>query len=141
MPADFEYNIDHRMVDMAAWDHVSLDDLADCFERMDALPGNLSQSVQYLDLSEASALVISHTGALQLGTVYEKILNKGIRGLVIFAPAEQVAEKISMIISTLSDIIGPFPDGFHLVRAHMPASEVSGFIDERKQSAGLALSS
>lgn len=141
MPADFEYDIDHRMVDMAAWDHVTLDDLADCFERLDALPGDLSDSVQYLDLSEASTLVVSHTGAMQLGTVYEKLLARGIRGIVIFAPAEQVAERVGMIMNTLSELIAPFQDGFYIIRAPMAAAEVPAYIKEQRDSSGVILSS
>lgn|GEM_PF-827072 len=124
VPADFEFNIDHQMVEMAAWDHVSIDDLLHCFEHLATLPGNLDGSVQYLDLSEASTIMVSESGAVQLGKVYEDLLDRGLRGMVIFAPDEEVAGKAGMIMTTLAELSGDFPDGFYIIRAPMPAEKV-----------------
>ena len=144
MPADFEYDIDHKMVDIAAWDHVSIDDLLSCFQRLATLPGNLTDSIQYLDLSEAKAIAISSTGAMQLGAAYEDLLDRGLRGMVIFAPDEDVAGTAGMIMSTLADLIGSFPDGFYVIRAAMPASDVKNCLAKKEppgEGKGVALSS
>ena len=128
MPADFEYNIDHRLIDMAAWDHVSIDDFVDCFRRLNALPGDLSDTVEYIDLGEASYLSISHQGALQLATEYESLRDRGLRAIVIYAPGDNTHQTVSMIMSTLASIVGELPSGFRIVRSPVSHSELRNFL-------------
>ena len=128
VPADFEYNIDHRLIDMAAWDHVSIDDFVDCFRRLNALPVDLSDTVEYIDLGEASYLSISHQGALQLATEYETLRERGLRGIVIYAPGENTHATVKMIMSTLASIVGDLPKGFRLVRTPVSPSELRSLL-------------
>ena len=128
VPANFEYDIDHRLIDMAAWDHVSIDDLVDCFRRLNALPGDLSDTVEYLDLGEASFLSVSHQGALQLATEYEALLERGLRGIVIYAPGDNTNATVRMIMTTLAGIVGELPAGFRLVRTPVSHAKLREFL-------------
>ena len=58
MPAGYEYNLDHRVIDAAAWDIVTLVDLETYFEEAAQLPNDLRGAVEYLDLSEAVTLQV-----------------------------------------------------------------------------------
>lgn len=128
VPADFEYNIDHRLIDMAAWDHVSIDDFVDCFRRLNALPGDLSDTIEYIDLGEASFLSISHQGALQLATEYEALLERGLRGIIIYAPGDNTYRTVRMIMTTLASIVGELPAGFRLVRTPVSLPDLRNFL-------------
>ena len=86
MPAGFEYHLDYRVIDAAAWDVVTLADLEGYFLRAARLPDNLEGAVAYLDLSEAVALQVSDVGAMQLSPACEQFIDRGIRGIVIHAP-------------------------------------------------------
>ena len=65
MPAGYEFEIDHRVIHGAAWDHVTLDDLEHYMVEASRLPGDLRGAVEYLDLSEVITLQVSMVGALQ----------------------------------------------------------------------------
>ena len=52
MPAGYEYEIDHRVIHGAAWDHVTLDDLEHYLSEAARLPDDLRGAIEYLDLSE-----------------------------------------------------------------------------------------
>lgn len=117
MPAGYEFHIDHQIIHGAAWDHVTLDDLEHYMAEAAQLPDDLRGAVEYLDLSEVITLQISAVGALQLAPWYERLIDRGIRGSIIFAPDEEVYEIAETIISTCSMVGGGLPDGYLLTRA------------------------
>ena len=51
MPAGYEYHLDYRVIDAAAWDYVSLVDMETYLEGASLLPNDLRGAVEYLDLS------------------------------------------------------------------------------------------
>ena len=130
MPADFEFNIDHRLIDMAAWDHVSIDEFVDCFRRLNALPGDLTDTIEYIDLGEASFLSISHQGALQLAAEYEHLLDRGLRGIVVYAPGDNTHSTVTMIMTTLASIVGELPSGFRIVRTPVALSKLREYLQQ-----------
>ena len=130
MPAGYEYNLDHRIIDAAAWDIVSLVDLESYLEEASHLPNDLRGAVEYLDLSETVSLNVSYMGALQLAPWYERLMDRGIRGSVIYAPNEEAYEVASTLISTCSIVGGGLPDGYRLSRTPIALRNVHHFLDQ-----------
>ena len=134
MPAGYEFQIDHRVIHGAAWDHVTLDDLEHYMADASRLPGDLRGAVEYLDLSEAITLQVSTVGALQLAPWYESLIDRGIRGSVIFAPDEEVYEIAETIIATCSIVGGGLPDGYRLTTSPVALRNVHHFLQQGSTS-------
>ena len=130
MPAGYEFQIDHRIIHGAAWDHVTLDDLERYMVEASQLPGDLRGAVEYLDLSEVITLQVSMVGALQLAPWYESLIDRGIRGSVIFAPDEEVYEIAETIIATCAQMVGGLPDGYRLTSTPLPLTNVHHFLKQ-----------
>lgn len=130
MPAGYEYHLDYRVIDAAAWDHVSLVDMETYLEEASHLPNDLRGAVEYLDLSEAISMKVSYVGALQLAPWYERLIDRGIRGSVIYAPNEQIYEVASTIIATCSIVGGGLPDGYRLSRTPIALRNMHHFLDQ-----------
>lgn len=130
MPAGYEYNLDHRVIDAAAWDIVTLVDLETYLQEASHLSNDLRGAVEYLDLSEALSMRISYVGALQLAPWYERLIDRGIRGSVIYAPSEDTYEVASTLISTCSIVGGGLPDGYRLSRTPVALRSVHHFLDQ-----------
>ena len=130
MPAGYEYQIDHRVIHGAAWDHVTLDDLEHYMADASRLPGDLRGAVEYLDLSEVITLQVSMVGALQLAPWYESLIDRGIRGSVIFSPDEEVYEIAETIIATCAQVGGGIPDGYRLTSAPVALRNVHHFLKQ-----------
>lgn len=130
MPAGYEYQIDHRVIHGAAWDHVTLDDLEHYMVEASQLPTDLRGAVEYLDLSEVITLQVSMVGALQLAPWYESLIDRGIRGSVIFAPDEEVYEIAETIIATCAQMVGGLPDGYRLTSTPLPLTNVHHFLKQ-----------
>lgn len=130
MPAGYEYHLDYRVIDAAAWDLVTLADLENYLEEAAKLPNDLRGAVEYLDLGEVVGMQISYMGALQLAPWYEQLIDRGIRGSVIYAPGEETFELASTIISTCSIVGGGLPDGYRLTRSPISLDQVHQFLDQ-----------
>ncbi len=130
MPAGYEYQIDHRVIHGAAWDHVTLDDLEHYMADASRLPDDLRGAVEYLDLSEVITLQVSTVGALQLAPWYESLIDRGIRGSVIFAPDEEVYEIAETIIATCSMVGGGLPDGYRITDTPVALRNVHHFLEQ-----------
>ena len=128
MPAGYEYHLDHRAIDAAAWDVVTLSDLQGYLVGVSSLPNNLRGAVEYLDLSEVVSLGISYVGAMQLATAYEQLIDRGVRGSVIYAPDYEVFEGADTLISTCSVVGGGLPDGYRLTSAPVPLRDLHRFL-------------
>ncbi len=130
MPAGYEYDLDHRVIDAAAWDHVTLVDLEQYLEEASQLPNDLRGAVEYLDLSEVLSLQISSVGALQLAPWYESLIDRGIRGSVIYAPDDKLHELANTVIATCSMIGGGLPDGYRLTRSPVDLKDVHRYLEQ-----------
>lgn len=130
MPAGYEYDLDYRVIDAAAWDHVTLVDLETYLAEVSHLPNDLRGAVEYLDFSEAVSVQVSYVGALQLAPWYERLIDRGIRGSVLYAPSAETYEVASTIIATCSIVGGGLPDGYRLTRRPVPLREVHHFLDQ-----------
>ena len=130
MPAGYEYHLDHRVIDAAAWDHVTLVDMEHYLEEASHLPNDLRGAVEYLDLSEVLSLQVSYVGALQLAPWYERLIDRGIRGSVIYAPEEEIHELASTVIATCSMVGGGLPDGYRLSRTPVALRNVHHFLEQ-----------
>jgi len=85
--------------------------------------------VEYLDLHEALSMQISYMGALQLGPWYERLIDRGIRGSVIYAPTAETYSVASTIISTCAGVDGGLPDGYRLTHTPIALQHVHDFLD------------
>jgi hypothetical protein len=94
------------------------------------LPGDLRGAVEYLDLSEVITLQVSMVGALQLAPWYESLIDRGIRGSVIFAPDEEVYEIAETIIATCAQMGGGLPDGYRLTSTPVALTNVHHFLKQ-----------
>ncbi|MDE0595475.1 MAG: hypothetical protein ABGZ49_17475 [Akkermansiaceae bacterium] len=130
MPAGYEYHLDYRVIDAAAWDHVSLVDMETNLEEASQLPNDLRGAVEYLDLSESLSLQVSYVGALQLAPWYERLIDRGVRGSVIYAPNEEIYEVASTIIATCSMVGGGLPDGYRLSRTPIALRNMHHYLDQ-----------
>ena len=130
MPAGYEYDLDHRVIDAAAWDHVTLVDLEQYLEEASQLPNDLRGAVEYLDLSEVLSLQISSVGALQLAPWYESLIDRGIRGSVIYTPDDELRELANTVIATCSMIGGGLPDGYRLTRSPVDLKDVHRYLEQ-----------
>tara|TARA_B100000927_G_scaffold139546_1_gene112648 strand:+ start:54 stop:485 length:432 start_codon:yes stop_codon:yes gene_type:complete len=137
MPAGYEYHLDHRVIDAAGWDHVTLVDLELYLDRASRLPNDLRGAVEYLDLSEALSVQVSSVGALQLVPWYERLIDRGIRGSVIYVPAEEIQEVVNSIITSCSLIAGDLPDGYHLTSTPVALRNVHHFLDQANSAEDL----
>ena len=124
MPVGYEFHLDHRVLDAAGWDVVTLAELEDLFRSAANLPDSLEGVVEYLDLSEALALQMTAVGALQLASFYERLLDRGLRGLVIYAPDPETYALASTIAATCSIAGGGVAGGFRLTPTPIPLHEV-----------------
>lgn len=130
MPAGYEYNLDHHVIDAAAWDVVTLVDMESYLEEAAQLPNDLRGAVEYLDLSEAVSMKISNVGALQLALWYERLIDRGILGSVIYAPSDHTYEAANTILSTCSVVGGTLPDGYRLSRTPIALQNVQHFLEQ-----------
>ena len=130
MPAGYEYDLDHGVIDAAAWDHVTLDDLEHYLAEASLLPNDLRGAVEYLDLSEVLSLQISYVGALQLAPWYEGLIDRGIKGSVIYAPDPSIHDLAGTVIATCSVVGGGLPEGYRLTRNPVALSQVHHFLEE-----------
>lgn len=137
MPAGYEYDLDHRVIDAAAWDHVTLDDLEHYLEEASLLPNDLRGAVEYLDLSEVLSLQVSYVGALQLAPWYERLIDRGIKGSVIYAPGDEIHDLASTVIATCSLVGGGLPEGYRLSRAPVALRNVHHFLEQGSESGAL----
>ena len=137
MPAGYEYDLDHRVINAAAWDHVTLDDLEHYLEEASLLPNDLRGAVEYLDLSEVLSLQVSYVGALQLAPWYERLIDRGIKGSVIYAPEEEIHELASTVIATCSLVGGGAPEGYRLSRTPVALRNVHHFLEQGCESSDL----
>jgi hypothetical protein len=94
------------------------------------LPNDLRGAVEYLDLSESLSLQVSYVGALQLAPWYERLIDRGVRGSVIYAPNEEIYEVASTIIATCSMVGGGLPDGYHLSRTPIALRNMHHYLDQ-----------
>ena len=129
MPSAFEYHLDYLIIDAAAWDVVTLEDLESYMVRSARLPDNLRGSVEYLDLGEAVSLNVTPVGAMQLTPAYEGLIDRGIRGSVIYAPDDRIYEGARMLIATCAVIGGGLPDGYRLTRTPVPLQDLHCYLD------------
>ena len=134
MPAGYEYHLDHRVIDAAAWDHVTLVDLEHYLSGAAQIPNDLRGAVEYLDLSEALSVQVSYVGALQLVPWYERLIDRGIRGSVIHAPGDDIYEVASTITATCSLVEGGLPDGYHITRSPVALRNVHHFLDQANRA-------
>jgi hypothetical protein len=130
MPAGYEYHLDYRVIDAAAWDHVSLVDIETYLEEASHLPNDLRGAVEYLDLSESLSLQVSYVGALQLAPWYERLIDRGVRGSVIYAPSKEIYEVASTIIATCSMVGGSLPDGYRISRTPIALRNMHHYLDQ-----------
>lgn len=128
MPANYEFNIDHGVIEVCAWDLVTLSDLTEYLGEISATPNDLSDTVEYLDLGQANDLNISQLGALQIARSYEKLIDRGIRGSVIYAPTDRVYQAAKTMIATFVAVGGELPHGYRLTRTPMAVGDVHAFL-------------
>ena len=129
MPAGYEYHLDHRVVDAACWDVVTLAEWGEYLAAAARLPCDLRGAVEYLDLSEALAIRVNGVGALQIACCYEGLLDRGIRGTVIHAPDPGIQQAAEEVIRTCSRLAGGLPDGYRFCGFPIGLGEVHGFLD------------
>ena len=128
MPANYEFNIDHGVIEVCAWDLVTLSDLTEYLGDVTATPNDLSNTIEYVDLGQATELNVSQLGALQIASSYERLIDRGIRGSVIYAPSDQVYEAAKTMIATFVAVAGDLPDGYRLTRTPLAIGEVHAFL-------------
>ena len=135
MPAGYEYHLDYRVIDAAAWDHVTLVDLEHYLQRAAQIPNDLRGAVEYLDFSEALSVQVNSVGALQLVPWYEHLVDRGIRGSVIYAPNDQIFEVASTIMTNCALVLGGLPDGYRLSRTPVALRNVHHFLEQATPAA------
>lgn len=128
MPANYEYNIDHGVIEGCAWDAVTQGDLVGYFEESAASPNDLSHAVEYLDLGEVAAINICELGALQICAAYEKLRDRGLQGSVVYAPSDQVYEAAKTMLATFAAVGGELPQGYRLSRTPVAIKDVHAFL-------------
>lgn len=137
MPANYELNIDHQVIEVAAWDTVGLGDIEEYIEEMATLPDDLGKTIEYLDLGQVTDLVICPLGALQIARAYEKLMDRGLRGCVIYAPDEKSRETARMLISTFTSVCGDLPEGYRLTKTPLAIGDVRSYLHSREDSVAL----
>ena len=128
MPANYEYNIDHGVIEGCAWDVVTQGDLVGYFEEAASSSNDLSRAVEYLDLGEVAGLNICELGALQICAAYEKLRDRGIRGAVIYAPSDEIYEAAKTIVATFASVGGDLPQGYRLTRTPVAIGDVHAYL-------------
>jgi hypothetical protein len=137
MPVNYELNIDHQVIEIAAWDVVTLGDLDDCQEELATLPADLGKTIAYLDFGQVTDMVICPLGALQIARSFEKIMDCGLRGCVVYAPNDACHETARMLISTFASVCGDLPEGYRLTRSPLAIRDVRSFVHLRDEPARL----
>jgi len=128
MPANYELNIDHGVIEVCAWDLVTLADLAAYLREVSTLPNDLSTVLEYIDLGGATELNISQLGALQIAAHYEKLVDRGIQGSVIHAPSDKIYEAARTMIATFVSVGGDLPHGYRLTRTPLAIRDVRPYL-------------
>ncbi len=107
---------------------VTLGDLASYLREASASPNDLSNAVEYIDLGEAAELNICQLGAIQIAADYEKLIDRGIRGSVIYAPTDEIYEGAKTMIATMISVCGDLPEGYRLTRTPLAIKDVPAFL-------------
>jgi hypothetical protein len=128
MPANYELNIDHQILEVAAWDIVTLGDLEEYLDEAATLPNDLSKTIQYMDFEEATETILCSTGALQLCRSWEKLMDRGLRGSVVHAPDDASYEIARMLMGTFAAVCGSLPEGYRLTRTPVEIKNVRPFL-------------
>ena len=128
MPANYEFNIDHGVIEVSGWDLVTLGDLNDYLAEVSSSPNNLGNAIEYIDFGEATDINICQLGALQIASSYEKLIDRGIRGSVIYAPSDRVYEAAKTMIATFVAVGGELPNGYRLTRTPVAIKDVPAYL-------------
>jgi hypothetical protein len=128
MPANYEFNLDHGVIEVAAWDIVTLGDLDSYLAEVTSVPHNLRGAIEYIDFGQVAEIRISEHGALQVAHYYEQLITRGLRGSVIYAPSDRLYEVAKTMIGTFDAIGGILPDGYRLTRHPVHIGDVPRFL-------------
>ena len=139
MPANYELNIDHQVIEVAAWDNVGLGDIGKYLEELATLPADLGKTIEYIDLGQVTDLVMCPLGALQIAHAYEKLIDRGLRGCVIYAPDKKSHETARMLISTFTSVCGDLPEGYRLTKTPLAIGDVRSYLHSHSQEDSVAL--
>jgi hypothetical protein len=134
MPANYELNIDHNVIEVSAWDNVGLGDIEEYQEELATLPNDLGKAIEYIDLSQATDITICPLGALQIARSFEKLMDRGLRGCVIHAPNDKCREVARMLISTFTSVCGDLPEGYRLTSTPLAIKDVRHFLHSRDET-------
>ncbi len=85
-------------------------------------------AVEYIDLGEAAGLNICQLGALQISAAYEKLIDRGIQGSVIYAPSDEIYEAAKTMIATFVSVGGELPHGYRLTRTPLAIKDVPAYL-------------
>ena len=128
MPANYEFNLDHGVIEVSAWDIVTLGDYESYLAEVTAVPHNLRGAIEYVDLGQAAEVRICEHGALQVAHYYENLIARGLRGTVIHAATDALYEAAKTMVATFDAMGGILPDGYRLTRSPLAISEVPRFL-------------
>lgn len=128
MPLAYEYDLDNHAVLVSGWDHVTIGDALEYFEELANMPTDLTGCVEYCDFSEVTSLHVCEYGAMQLAAAYERVLDRGVLGVVVHVTSENVRLVADMLIFTFSEVCGGFKEGYRIARRPVPAAEIHAFL-------------
>ncbi|NNC88784.1 MAG: hypothetical protein HKN82_10040 [Akkermansiaceae bacterium] len=128
MPIAYEYDLDNHALLVSGWDHVTLGDAINYYNELAHMPTRLEGCVEYLDFSEVTRFHVCENGALQLASIYEKVLDRGISGVVIHATSEEVRSVVEMLAFTFSEVCGGFQEGYRIARQPVLPRELQAFL-------------
>ena len=128
MPANYEFNLDHGVIEVSAWDIVTLGDFDRYLGEVTSVPHNLRGAIEHIDFGQAVEIRICEHGALQLAHFYEQLIARGLRGSVIHAPTDPLYEVAETMIRTFDMVGGILPDGYRITREPIAIENVPGFL-------------
>lgn len=128
MPANYELNLDHGVIEVSAWDIVTLGEFEAYLGEVTSVPHNLRGAIEYFDFGEAADIRVCEHGALQVAHYYERLIARGLRGSVLYAPTDALYETAKTLIATFDAIGGTLPDGYRLTRHPVAIGDVPGFL-------------
>lgn len=128
MPLAHEYDLDNHVILSTGWDEITLGEALQHFEDISRIPADLSGSIAYMDLTEATQFRINETGALQLATAFEKVLDRGVAGIVVHATSDTIRDVAEIMAFTFSEVCGVMEEGYRITRTSVPAGQLHQFL-------------
>jgi len=134
MAIQYHFNRDLKILFAKGVGIVSLDDLLRYGKEVLNMDEDLTGSVEYVDLSEATDITVSYHSAQQMLNIYQGWMERGIKASILYTPSDFSYGIARMISAVLSSVAGISPGGPLITRTPIPPENLKSWLAGRNEA-------